>query len=107
VGDAGAGLEARLAGQGWPAAPWSNGPGDRYDAHAHAYDKVLVVSRGSIHFGLPDHGTIIDLDEGDRLDLPAGTRHDALVGPDGVTCLEAHAPAGTLGSLARHDAGTW
>ena len=38
---------------------------------------------------------------GDRLDLPAGTRHDALVGPTGVTCLEAHLPAG---SLARVDA---
>jgi hypothetical protein len=27
---------------------------------------------------------------GDRLDLPAGVRHSAIVGPQGVTCLEAH-----------------
>ena len=32
---------------------WSNGPGDRYAAHDHGYDKVIVVERGSIRFGLP------------------------------------------------------
>jgi hypothetical protein len=26
---------------------------------------------------------------GDRLDLPAGVRHNAAVGPEGVVCLEA------------------
>ena len=31
---------------------WSNGPGDRYGAHDHDYDKVIVVERGSIRFGL-------------------------------------------------------
>jgi hypothetical protein len=30
------------------------------------------------------------LNPGDRLDLPAGTVHDAVVGPQGVVCLEAH-----------------
>ena len=35
-------------------------------------------------------GKRIDLAPGDRLDLPAGTAHSAQVGPDGVTCLEAH-----------------
>jgi len=33
---------------------------------------------------------------GDRLDLPARTLHAADVGPDGVRCLEAHLPAGSL-----------
>jgi len=107
MAEPGATLEGRLAADGWRASPWSNGPGDRYGAHAHDYDKVLVVRDGSIRFGLPDAGTSVDLDEGDRLDLPAGTRHDAIVGPRGVTCLEAHAPAGTLPALARRDAGTW
>ena len=100
-------LTARLRGEGWQPAPWSNGPGDDYRAHAHDYDKVLVVARGSIRFGLPDRGTTVELGVGDRLDLPAGTSHDALVGPDGVTCLEAHAPAGTLHDLARRAAGEW
>jgi len=105
--DASGAMLERLAKDGWQASPWSNGPGDRYGAHEHDYDKVLVVSRGSIRFGLPDTGSVVELAVGDRLDLPAGTRHDAVVGPDGVTCLEGHAPAGTLVTLARHASGTW
>ena len=81
--------------------PGRNGPGDRYAPHEHGYDKVLVVAAGSIRFGLPGRGETVDLEVGDRLDLPAGTVHDAIVGPDGVTCLEAHAPAGTLPALRR------
>ena len=101
------GLIGRLRAEGWRASPWSNGPGDDYRAHQHDYDKVLVVERGSIRFGLPDTGASVELGVGDRLDLPAGTSHDALVGPDGVTCLEAHAPAGTLPGLVRRAAGDW
>ena len=86
---------------------WSNGPGDRYAAHVHGYDKVIVVERGSIRFGLPATGRAIDLLAGDRLELPAGTAHDAAVGEDGVACLEAHLPAGSLAGLARHPAGMW
>lgn len=100
-------LDARLRAEGLSAAPWSNGPGDRYGAHDHGYDKVIVVAAGSIAFGLPDRGRSLELAAGDRLELPAGTRHDALVGPAGVTCLEAHAPAGTLRGLVRRPAGTW
>jgi hypothetical protein len=48
------------------------------------------VVRGSITFGLPDLGDSASLADGDRLDLPRGVRHNAQVGPDGVTCLEAH-----------------
>jgi hypothetical protein len=68
---------------------------------------VLVVAAGSIRFGLPARDETVDLAAGDRLDLPAGTVHDATVGPDGVTCLEAHAPAGTLPGLRRVPAGEW
>ncbi len=100
-------LTERLATEGFAAGSWSNGPGDRYGAHDHGYDKVLVVASGSIRFGLPDRGEAVDLAVGDRLDLPAGTRHDAFVGPDGVTCLEAHTEAGTLPGVTRRAAGTW
>jgi hypothetical protein len=58
---------------------------------------VLVCARGSITFGLSGRGDRVDLAVGDRLDLPAGVDHDAVVGPAGVTCLEAHLPAGRLG----------
>jgi quercetin dioxygenase-like cupin family protein len=98
---------ARLRAEGLEPGGWSNGPGDRYPPHEHGYDKVLVCIAGSIRFGLPDRGIAVDLETGDRLDLPAGTRHDAVAGPSGVTCLEAHLPAGTLAELRRRAAGTW
>ena len=69
---------------------WSNGPHDAYAAHSHTYDKVIYCVSGSITFGLPDADRRFTLHPGDRLDLPAGTLHDALVGSEGVVCLEAH-----------------
>lgn len=100
-------LEARLRAEGLDPGPWSNGPLDRYQPHEHGFDKVLVCAAGSIRFGLPDRGVTIDLEPGDRLELPAGTRHDAVVGREGVTCLEAHRPAGSLEQPRRRAAGTW
>jgi uncharacterized protein YjlB len=67
---------------------WSNGPGDRYGVHTHSYDKVLYCASGSITFHV--EGADVTMKAGDRLDLPAGTAHGALVGPGGCTCLEAH-----------------
>jgi quercetin dioxygenase-like cupin family protein len=69
---------------------WSNGPHDVYSAHSHSYDKVIYVVQGSITFGLPELEQKLTLKAGDRLDLPAKVVHDALVGPQGVVCLEAH-----------------
>jgi hypothetical protein len=100
-------LKTRLRSEGLDPGAWSNAPRDRYAAHEHGYDKVLVCERGSIRFGLPDLAVAADLAPGDRLDLPAGTVHDALVGADGVTCLEAHLPAGTLAEVRRTSAGSW
>ncbi|HSF03125.1 MAG TPA: hypothetical protein VLA62_08950 [Solirubrobacterales bacterium] len=100
-------LVGRLRAEGLDPAGWSNGAGDRYAAHMHAYDKVIVVTRGSITFGLPDAGDAIDLEVGDRLELPANTLHDALVGKGGVACQEAHLPAGALRVPTRRAAGTW
>ena len=100
-------LEARLRDDGLDPGAWSNGPGDRYAAHVHGYDKVLVCAAGSIRFGLPDAGSTVELTVGDRLDLPAGTTHDATVGPDGVTCLEAHLPAGRLAGIRKTPLADW
>jgi len=69
---------------------WSNGHHDIYAAHTHSYDKVIYVVSGSITFGLPELERNVTLFPGDRLDLPKGTVHDALVGKDGVVCLEGH-----------------
>jgi hypothetical protein len=53
-------------------------------------------------FELPELGRRVDLPAGDRLELPARTVHAAIVGPSGVSCLEAHLPAGVLPSQPRH-----
>lgn len=100
-------LERRLRAEGLEPSRWANGPGDRYSAHDHPYDKVIAVERGSIRFGLPSSADAVDLDAGDRLELPAGTSHDAVVGPDGVSCLEAHLPAGTIATPGRRPSGAW
>jgi uncharacterized protein YjlB len=97
----------RLRAEGLDSSSWSNGPAERYAAHEHGYDKLIVVERGSIVFGLPADGGSLALASGDRLELPAGTRHDAIVGPSGVTCLEAHLPSGRLTAVARRPAGEW
>ena len=94
-----ASLRARLTAEGLEPGSWSNGPHDRYGSHEHGYDKVIVVAAGSIRFGL-DAGSV-DLVQGDRLELLARTAHDAVVGPDGVTCLEVHLPHGSLNATSR------
>ncbi len=102
-------VRARMRAEGLVSGGWSNPPGDQYKAHEHAYDKVVAVEAGSIRFGLIGRGaeSAVELFVGDRLDLPAGTSHDALVGPDGVSCLEAHLAAGSLDGLRRRAAGEW
>lgn len=86
-------LRQRLAKESLQPYTWANAPGDVYGAHAHGYHKVIYVVEGSITFGLPELGRRLSLKAGDRLDLPAGVVHDAVVGPEGVMCLEAHRQA--------------
>ena len=83
-------LRQLMANEGLDPYPWSNGPHDAYSAHLHTYNKVIYVVQGSITFGLPESGRYFTLKAGDRLDLPAGVVHEALVGAWGVVCLEAH-----------------
>lgn len=100
-------LAQRLRDLGLRPTGWSNEPHERYATHDHPYDKVIAVERGSIVFALPGSGETVTLAQGDRLDLPAGTGHGAVVGPAGVACLEAHLPAGTLDGVARRPNGSW
>lgn len=79
-----------LHSEGLEAHRWSNGPGYSYEAHVHEYHKVLYVVTGSIMFGLPEEGQHITLAAGDRFELPPGVLHDAVVGEDGVVCMEAY-----------------
>lgn len=83
-------LMSRLKAEASGCYSWSNGPGDRYAAHTHSYEKVLYCVDGSITFALEGEGRKLDLAEGDRMVLPAGTVHSAVVGPRGCTCIEGH-----------------
>jgi quercetin dioxygenase-like cupin family protein len=85
-----ASIRRQFEAEGLQPYAWSNAPGDVYGVHSHPYHKVLYVVQGSITFRLPDRGESIELQPGDRLELPPGVRHDAIVGPKGVVCLEAH-----------------
>jgi uncharacterized protein YjlB len=88
-------LRARMQQEGLCPYTWSNGPGDYYAVHSHKYEKVLCCVQGSIRFLLhkdlviADNTEVVDLAPGDCMILPAGVRHSAQVGPQGVRCLEA------------------
>ena len=77
----------RLRTEGLQPSSWGNGAGDTYGGHAHAYEKVLYCVSGSITFHTSDGDA--ELSGGDRLEVPAGTRHSATVGPEGCRCVEA------------------
>lgn len=80
----------RLRAAGVEPYSWCNAPGDRYGAHEHATTKLLICAEGSITFYVGDDARAVELAAGDGFVLPAGTRHAALVGPHGCTCLEGH-----------------
>jgi uncharacterized protein YjlB len=85
-------LRKRMQQQGLSPYCWSNGPGDYYAVHSHSYEKVLYCVRGTIRFTLHGQSNTtedLDLAPGDCMVLPAGIRHSAQVGSQGVTCLEA------------------
>ncbi len=88
-----AAAEERLRSLGVSPYAWSNGPGDRYAPHEHGTTKLLVCAEGSITFLVGEAATPAELRAGEGFILPSGTRHAAVVGPDGCTCLEGHRPA--------------
>jgi quercetin dioxygenase-like cupin family protein len=79
-------LMARLRQEADGCYSWSNGPGDTYAQHTHSYEKILYCVDGSITFTLRERE--IHLGPGDRMLLPPGTVHAAVVGPEGCTCIE-------------------
>jgi quercetin dioxygenase-like cupin family protein len=81
-------LMAKLQSEAGQCYSWSNGPGDRYAPHSHGYEKVLYCVDGSITFVLENEGRRLVLQPGDRMVLPAGTVHSAVVGTAGCTCIE-------------------
>src|SRR5258705_9324459 len=45
-------IEKQLRAEAHDVYGWSNGPGDRYEQHTHAYHKLLYCTHGSIDFVL-------------------------------------------------------
>jgi len=85
-----AAVARRLRREGVEPSAWSNGPGDRYAVHTHGYAKLLMCAAGSITFFVGPEAVPLALLPGDGFVLPAGTRHAAVVGQAGCTCLEGH-----------------
>ena len=83
-------LMTRLETEASGCYSWSNGPGDRYAAHSHNYEKVLYCVDGSITFLLEGEDRRMELRPGDRIVLAPGTVHSAVVGASGCTCIEGH-----------------
>jgi hypothetical protein len=69
-----------------PGWAWSS-PGPVRVVMALMRHKVLFCVDGAIDFLFS--GRRWPMRPGDRPDLPAGTSHEALAGPAGVTCVEA------------------
>lgn len=67
---------------------WANAPDSVYGVHDHPYSKTVFCVQGRITFSLPDLSKDVALSAGDRLIIPAGIRHGAIVGGEGVTCIE-------------------
>jgi mannose-6-phosphate isomerase-like protein (cupin superfamily) len=84
-------IEAALRREARDVYGWANAPGDTYGEHDHSYTKLLYCTRGSIDFVVG--GKRVALGPGDRLVLPPGTRHSAVVGPEGCACVEGKLPA--------------
>lgn len=78
-------VRRRLEADGFSALRWSDVPGAHYDEHAHDRDESIWLVAGEIRFGAA--GRELVLAPGDRLMLPAGTRHTADAGPGGATYL--------------------
>ena len=83
-------LQAQLTRQGLKPIRWSNGPDAVYGEHEHPYGKILVVVSGSITFTINGGARVVAMKPGERLELSRRTPHSAVVGSDGVVCLEAH-----------------
>lgn len=86
----GAAASGYLRDLGLEPIAWSNGPGDRYAAHEHPFTKLLVCAEGSITFLVGPDSVPVELRAGDGFELPPGTRHAAVVGDEGCSCVEGH-----------------
>lgn len=73
--------------EGFEVAEYAYRAGTVFPAHEHAQDKCDGVVEGVLRVTVGD--SVFDLAPGDRLYLPAGTRHSAeVVGPKTVLSID-------------------
>lgn len=81
-------LMSILESEGYEVASYTYRPGTVFPPHEHAQDKCDAVVEGN--FRLTANGAAYDLGPGDRLYIPAGTRHTAeVIGSGAVLSLDA------------------
>jgi quercetin dioxygenase-like cupin family protein len=64
-------------------------PNKRHPVRTHGYDTVLYMVDGQVEITLPDINQRIKLRAGDRIHIPAHTRHGSVAGQRGAVLLEA------------------
>jgi len=82
-------LRARLAVEGYQVVGWSNEPAQGYPPHAHVYPELLWLLRGSLTVILPVERRLLELEPGDRIEIPIGLVHGTMAGPEGASYLLA------------------
>ena len=82
-------LGARLAADGYQAVRWSSEAAQGYPPHVHVYPELLWLVRGSLTVLLPAEDRMFELTPGDRIEIPQGTVHGTMAGPEGAAYLLA------------------
>ena len=65
-------------------------PGAVVGEHSHDHEQLGLVLRGSLRFRVGDEER--ELGPGETWEIPSGTPHDAVAGPDGASVLDLFAP---------------
>ena len=77
-----ANIKARLQGEGFSSIEeYDDTAGEAFSEHDHPGDQRMIVVRGSMIVEIG--GAQNALKVGDELDIPARTKHSAIIGPEG------------------------
>lgn len=82
-------LRRRLTEDSYQAVKWTSEPATGYPPHIHIYPELVWVVSGSLTVILPLENRLLELAPGDRIEIPRGTTHGTMAGPDGATYLLA------------------
>lgn len=85
-------LERALISEGFTHTyVWQDGPNAHYPAHTHRQDTAHIILAGEMTLTL--RGRPRTYRPGERVDVPADTRHAAAMGPQGCRYLVGERPA--------------